>query len=345
MRVADFDYDLPPALIAQEPTPDRPASRMLVVERASGHCALRQFIDFPSYLKAGDCLVVNNTRVLPCRLFGTRATGGRIEALLLEPLVACHWQCMLRPGRRLREGEQIALVGDPSQGFEIVARRRDGTFEIRFATADVETLLEQHGEIPLPPYIRRAATAEDRQRYQTVYATQPGAVAAPTAGLHFTSSVLADIAARGVSPATVTLHVGPGTFKPVQAEHIEDHQMHEERFELSPAAAETINATRRRGGRIIAVGTTSVRVLESCVDEAGDCVVPGRGRTRLFMHPPMRPRVCDGLLTNFHLPRSTLLMLVSTFSTVDNIMAAYRLAVQEGVRFYSYGDCMFLPPE
>jgi S-adenosylmethionine:tRNA ribosyltransferase-isomerase len=343
MRTADFDYQLPEELIAQYPQPHRPASRMLVLERDTGTCEIRSFADLPEYLNAKDCLVLNDTKVIPARLLGTRIpSGGQVEALLLEELSTGRWHALMKPGRRLRPGDEVEINGSRGTSFRVAAKRPDGSFELEFASGDVLALLERFGSVPLPPYIRRAAEAGDQERYQTVYARTPGAVAAPTAGLHFTPEILAQVQARGVSVATVTLHVGPGTFKPVQAEHVEDHEMHEERFVLTPQAADQINSARAQGGRVIAIGTTSVRVLESCVGEDGRSVVPRVGRTRLFLYPPARPRSVDGLLTNFHLPRSTLLMLVCTFSSVDNVLAAYRLAVREKLRFYSYGDCMLL---
>ena len=344
MKVTDFDYHLPEELIAQHPAERRELSRLLVMGRDSGDCELRVFSDFPDYVRAGDCLVVNDTRVIAARLFGHRdPSGGRVEAFVLEERAPSRWQCLLRPGRRLNPGARV-ILDENAGAFVVTARLDDGTFEVEFDTADVLGLLERAGRVPLPPYIQREASAEDRERYQTVYADRPGAVAAPTAGLHFTPEILATVAAKGVQISRVTLHVGPGTFQPVKAERIEDHIMHEEAYEISPEAAATINATRAAGGRIIAVGTTSVRTLESCADPATRAVRAGKGRTRIFLHPPKRPLVVDALLTNFHLPRSTLLMLVSCFATPEHVMAAYRLAVEKRLRFYSYGDAMLLLP-
>ena len=347
MRVADFDYELPPELIAQTPPPTRDASRLLVMERATGACELRTFRDFPGYLRPGDCLVLNDTRVFPARLFARRATAGagRVELLLLEPLAhppGQAWKSMAKPGRRLKAGEVLTLEEAPGETVTITGRLEDGTFAVRFSAADVPALLERAGRVPLPPYIEREADAADRERYQTVYADRAGAVAAPTAGLHFTPELLAGIAAAGMAVTRVTLHVGPGTFQPVKAERIEEHVMHAERYELSPETAALVNGTRARGGRVVAVGTTSVRVLESCVVPGTHTVAPGRGETRLFLHPPKTPQVVDALLTNFHLPHSTLLMLVSCFSSWERIQAAYALAVRERFRFFSYGDCMLL---
>jgi len=345
MDVDLFDYDLPEELIAQHPLPKRDAARMLVLHRRDGHCELRTVRDLPDYLRAGDCLVLNDTRVIPARLFGRRReTGGRVEMLLVRALDVerRRWRAMLRPGRRMRRGIEIEIEAAPDETVTVLDRLEDGTFEILFSAADAMSLIERIGHVPLPPYIRREDEPGDREQYQTVYARTPGAVAAPTAGLHFTPELLGYIRGRGVVIATVTLHVGPGTFRPVKTRRVEDHVMHEEPYELRPEAAEVINRTRARGGRVIAVGTTSVRVLETCADCATGHVRPGAGVTRLFLHPPMRPRVADGLLTNFHLPKSTLLMLVCTFSSIENVLVAYRLAVRERFRFYSYGDCMLL---
>lgn len=345
MNVSDFDYHLPEELIAQRPAARRDLSRLLVMGRNTGRCQLRGFADFPEFVRPGDCLVLNDTRVIAARLFGRREpSGGRAEAFLLEERGPSRWQCLLRPGRRLNPGARVRLDNE-EHTFVVRERRDDGTFEVEFDTDDVLALLERAGRVPLPPYIQREASAEDLERYQTVYAEKPGAVAAPTAGLHFTPEILAAVAAQGVQLVRITLHVGPGTFQPVKAERIEDHVMHEEVYEISPEAAATINATRNGGGRVFAVGTTSVRTLESCVDPATRQVRAERGRTRIFLHPPKKPLAVDGLLTNFHLPRSTLLMLVSCFATPEQVMNAYRLAVQERLRFYSYGDAMLLLPE
>ncbi len=345
MKVSDFDYELPPELIAQRPSPERGASRMLVMRRDSGGLELRPFQDFPEFVEAGDCLVLNDTRVIPARLFGRReGSGGRVEAFLLEEVVAGRWRCLLRPARRLHPGARVAVDGGSGGWFTVAAKQADGSAEIVFECADVPALLEEAGRTPLPPYIRREADANDRERYQTIYARKPGAVAAPTAGLHFTPEILRAVVERAVRVARVTLHVGAGTFKPVTAERLEDHTMHEETFEMSSEAADAVNRTIAAGKRIIAVGTTSVRVLESCARADRRGVHPARGATRLFLHPPMAPGIADALLTNFHLPRSTLLMLVSCFSEVNKVLAAYRFAVEQRMRFYSYGDCMLMLP-
>ncbi|MFA4944500.1 MAG: tRNA preQ1(34) S-adenosylmethionine ribosyltransferase-isomerase QueA [Lentisphaeria bacterium] len=346
MRLSEFQYELPPELIAQRPLADRAAARMLVLDRATGECALRTFRDFPSFIRPGDCLVFNDTKVIPARLFARREpSGGRVELLLLEELAPGRWKAMARPGRRLHPGDRLRIEGVAAEPelATLGAKLPEGLVELHFATPDVLGLLDRAGAVPLPPYIARPADQADEREYQTIYAARPGAVAAPTAGLHFTPATLEALRANGAESAHVTLHVGPGTFRPVQAERIEDHVMHEEPYELPDAAAAAINAARARGGRIVAIGTTSVRVLETCADpDRPGYVRPGRGRTRLFLHPPLRPRVADALLTNFHLPGSTLLMLVSSFSSVEHVLAAYRLAVRERLRFFSYGDCMLL---
>ncbi len=342
MRVDLFDYDLPEELIAQAPAVPRDAARMMVLHRGSGRSELRTFREFPTFLRSGDCLVLNDTRVVPARLFGKRAgSGGRVEVLLLREIGGGRWQCMLRPGRRLRTGDRVTLDGADAT-ITVAGRSVGGTFEITIDVPDAAALIERVGHMPLPPYIRRPDTREDRTRYQTVYARKPGAVAAPTAGLHFTREVLESIEDRQVAVARVTLHVGPGTFRPVKSEHVENHVMHTEPYELPPAEAAKINRTVRGGGRVIAVGTTSVRVLETLAEGDSGRVRPGAGETRLFLHPPARPRVANGLLTNFHLPRSTLLMLVCTFASTEHVLAAYRRAVQQRFRFYSYGDCMLV---
>lgn len=343
MDVADFDYELPPELVAQEPPPIRGGARMLVMARDSGDCELTRFSAFPSFLREGDCLVLNDTRVLYARLYGRRVpSGGRVEALLLEAVSGTRWRCLLRPGRRLRPGQCVAIDEAADAEFRVEGRGDDGTFVVCFDDVDVPALLNDAGHVPLPPYIQRPDVGSDRERYQTVYARTPGAVAAPTAGLHFTPAILDQARAKGVRVVTVTLHVGAGTFRPVKAARVEDHVMHEERFVLGEETADAISACRARGGRVIAVGTTAVRTLESCVVPGTRTVAPREGRTQLFLHPPHTPQVVDALLTNFHLPKSTLLMLVASFSSVERVLAAYELAVRERMRFFSYGDCMLL---
>jgi S-adenosylmethionine:tRNA ribosyltransferase-isomerase len=332
----DFDYDLPVESIAQEPVP-RGESRLLVLD-AEGSDRHRQVRDLPKLLRAGDLLVLNDTRVIPARLFGQRegGGGGRMEVLLIEKAGDLEWDALVRPGRRVRPGtvlrfeELTAEVMDKREG-------QSPRYGLRFSEP-VEPHLDRLGHVPLPPYIRRPDREADRERYQTVYARNPGAVAAPTAGLHFTEAILEEASFAGIGVARVTLHVGIGTFKPVSAERVEDHRMDRERYEVSEEAAETIRRTRKNGGRIVAVGTTVVRTLESAASEGE--VRPGGGSTELFITPGFRFRAVDVLLTNFHLPRSTLLMLVSAFAGRERVLAAYEEAVREGYRFYSYGDAM-----
>ncbi len=340
MNVSDFNYDLPDDLIAQQPPAVRGTSRMLVVDRQTGDHEAQSFASFPSYLKPGDCLVINDTRVIPARIHGTRVgSGGKVEALLLEEVGEGEWDALLRPGRRMKPGARV-LLDDSTVQFEVVSRDSE-VFRIRFDTKEVLDVLRQIGSMPLPPYIQRPADSADEARYQTVFADDPGAVAAPTAGLHFTGDMLERIQEDGIAVARLTLHVGLGTFQAVSADRVEEHVMHEERYSLSEATAETINNARAAGGRVVAVGTTSVRTLETCARDDGT-VLAGSGRTDIFLYPPCRPKAVDCLLTNFHLPKSTLLMLVSCFVEREQMLAAYAHAVQERFRFYSYGDCMFL---
>ncbi len=342
MKVSDFDFELPDELIAQFPAQRRDGSRMMVLDRVSGEPEIHPFTDFMSYIKPGDCLVLNDTRVLRARLFGIReGSGGRVQAFVLKQLGSRSWQCLLKPGRRMQPGAKVLMDGDEAS-FTVLEHNEDGTFNVEFDTDDVLSLMERAGQVPLPPYITRTPTADDTERYQTVYARNPGAVAAPTAGLHFTSEMLDELKSRGVRVVTLTLHVGAGTFKPVSAETVEEHVMHEERFFLTEEAAETINRTRDEGGRIVCVGTTTVRVLESCVVPGTRKVAPRSGSTSIFLYPPYKAIVPDALLTNFHLPQSTLIMLVCTFADKERVFAAYRKAVENGMRFYSYGDCMLL---
>jgi len=344
MLVSDYDFYLPEELIAQNPATKRTDSRMLVMNPTTGNCSIHHFPHIASLLRKGDCLVINDTKVIPARLYGKRnPTGGKVEAFMLEEVNNTTWNCMLKPGRRLNPGEKVEIDNSNNNHFIVSKRHNNGTFEVTFNTNNVYALLEQAGHIPLPPYIQRTASNEDAKRYQTVYAKHPGAVAAPTAGLHFTPEILKKLKKIGVTTARVTLHVGPGTFQPVKAENLQNHQMHEETFILSNKTAELINKTRQNNGRIIAIGTTSVRVLESCAENGK--VIPQSGKTRLFMHPPKKPQITNGLLTNFHLPKSTLLMLVSCFSTREKILEAYQLAIRQKLRFYSYGDCMLLLEE
>jgi S-adenosylmethionine:tRNA ribosyltransferase-isomerase len=355
MKLSDFDYELPPGAIAQEPAAERDRARLLVHERARDLSHHRRVFELVDVLKPGDLLVVNDTRVLRARLFARRASGGRIELLLVQPVAgeAGTWSALVHPARRLRAGESLALEGARAS-VRLVSRSlaADGTagmeWSVRFeepggAPADPGPILERAGHVPLPPYVERSDDERDAERYQTVYARSPGAVAAPTAGLHFTPELLARLAERGIERATLTLHVGPGTFQPVKSEEIEEHVMHPERYVLPEETAAAVRAARERGGRIVAVGTTVVRVLESCVApgsaERGE-VVAGGGTTRLFLYPGARFRVVDALLTNFHLPRSTLLMLVCAFAGRERVLRLYREALELGYRFYSYGDAM-----
>jgi S-adenosylmethionine:tRNA ribosyltransferase-isomerase len=354
MRISDFDYELPEELIAQHPLERRDASRMLVVGRAAASWRDRAFADLPSELREGDAVVVNNTRVFPARLVGRREpSGGRVELLLVrrrEDLGSPGdevWEVLARPARRLDDGARVTF-GDGRLSAEVVSATGDGAGRVvRFhAEGDFRKLLEEFGRMPLPPYIRRdsddlAARDEDRERYQTVYAAASGAIAAPTAGLHFTPQVFEALRARGVSVAEVTLHVGYGTFAPVRAEELGAHRVASERFEIGEAAAALVNETRARGGRVVAVGTTTVRALESAADEGGR-VAAGRGETGLTILPGYEFRAVDAMLTNFHLPRSSLLVLVSAFAGRELALAAYRHAVAARYRFYSYGDCMLI---
>jgi len=335
---SDFDYDLPASSIAQEPVP-RGESRLLVLDR-SGPERHAQVLDLPRLLRPGDLLVLNDTRVIPARLFGRRAGGGgRMELLLVERASEREWEALVKPGKRARPGTAIEL--GPGLAAEVVAKGEEGRYRLRFSEP-VEPHLERLGHVPLPPYIHRPDTPEDRERYQTVYARSPGAIAAPTAGLHFTAELLRQIEDAGIGIARVTLHVGIGTFKPVSAERVEDHRMDRERYEIGEEAAEAIRRARERSSRIVAVGTTVVRTLESAALVGGGQVRAGGGSTALFITPGFRFQVVDALLTNFHLPRSTLLMLVSAFAGRERSLAAYEEAVREGYRFYSYGDAMLM---
>jgi S-adenosylmethionine:tRNA ribosyltransferase-isomerase len=334
MRRADFSYDLPPELIAQEPRERRSASRLLDVSATS--LSDREFAELPSLLRSGDLLVFNDTRVIPARVFGTKPSGGKVEILLERILEGRRILAHVHASKPLRSEAPIALSGGATARF--IARQED-LFELEL---DVEPLefFERHGSLPLPPYIERAPTEEDRERYQTVYAKDLGAVAAPTAGLHFDEQVLARCRERGVEFAFVTLHVGAGTFQPVRVDDLAEHRMHAERVIVTDETCRQITAAQSRGGRVIAVGTTVVRSLESAA--RSDTLERFSGETRLFIMPGYRFKVVDALLTNFHLPESTLLMLVSAFGGYDRVMAAYRHAVEARYRFFSYGDAMFL---
>ena len=341
MHIDDFDYELPPELIARFPAEKRDASKMMKVNRLTGETEVSDFPDFLTFLEEGDALVLNNTKVIPARIFGTKKdTGGKAEGLLLEELSSDTWKAMLKPGKRLKPGTTVDL---PVLGasFDVISINDDGTFNIKFSSSNVLEILEACGEIPLPPYFNRRPTEMDKERYQTVFAEHSGAVAAPTAGLHLTEEHLETLKKRGVKIVYVTLHVGAGTFLPVSVDNINEHKMHSELYTLTEDAAEVLRGVKSSNHKIVAVGTTSVRVLETCYDEKL-FVRAGHSATEIFLYPPFESRVADCLLTNFHLPKSTLLMLVSTFTDRSNVMNAYKKAIDEKMRFYSYGDCMFL---
>ena len=342
LKKSDFHYDLPVELIAQKPLPERSASRLLIVDAPHHSLADRAFIDLPSLLRAGDLLVFNDTRVLPARLFGRKPSGGAVE-IMLERITGSHTAvAMLGVSKKPREGSLIEL----DDGTPVRVLGREGQFfELRFeCTEPLEKLLLRVGHMPLPPYIARPDDPRDSERYQTVYARRPGAVAAPTAGLHFDAGLLETLRARGVDFDYITLHVGAGTFQPVRAEKIEDHEMHREWLNVGAELVEKIHRTRARGGRVIAVGTTVVRALEAARGERGE-VEPFAGETRIFIFPGYRIASVDGLITNFHLPESTLLMLVSAFAGREFVLSAYRHAVEQRYRFYSYGDAMLVWPD
>lgn len=340
MKTSDFYYDLPKELIAQTPIEKRDHSRLMVVGRQSGELSHEHFYDITKHLRKGDCLVINDTRVLPARLYGIKEGGGaHVEVLLLKNISGGDWECIVYPGRRLKEGAKITF-GDGLLEGEIVSVQDTGNRVIRFKYEGIFLeLLEHIGTMPLPPYITERL--EDGERYQTVYSRENGSAAAPTAGLHFTKELLSEIEAMGVDIVHITLHVGLGTFRPVKEEEITDHVMHTEHYTVTPDAAARINAAKDRGGRVIAVGTTSCRTLETVGDESGH-VKSGSGDTSIFIYPGYRFKVLDGLITNFHLPESTLIMLVSAFSSRENILNAYKVAVEEKYRFFSFGDAMLL---
>lgn len=335
---ADFAYDLPPELIAQEPLTDRSASRLLVLDRTTGAITHRRFADLPDLVAPADVLVLNASRVIPARLRGTRENGAAAELLLVREDTDGCWLALGHPGGKLKPGRRVLL--GPDSEIEIVTVLGGGWRRVRFVgSLDASATLARYGEVPLPPYIRRPPAPADRERYQTVYAQHDGSVAAPTAGLHFTPGLLDALRVRDVALVTLDLHVGPGTFKPVEVEDLAGHPMHGEVYDVSEPAAATVNDRRRAGGQVWAVGTTVVRTLETVVSQSGR-VVPGSGETALFIYPPYAFRAVDKLLTNFHLPRSTLLMLVCAFGGYEHVMQAYQEAVQQGYRFYSYGDAM-----
>ena len=337
MKTHDFYYDLPEELIAQTPLEKRDTSRLMVLDRISGKVSHRHFYDILEYLQPGDCLVMNDSRVLPARLLGHRPTGGAVEVLLLRDLGDKKWECLCKPGRKMQVGSEV-LFGDGELSAIVTEVKDDGNriVEFRYEGIFLE-VLERLGKMPLPPYIK--AELQDQERYQTVYSREVGSAAAPTAGLHFTNELLDKIRDKGVKTAFVTLHVGLGTFRPVKAEEITEHHMHSELCMLSKETAEILNQTKQEGGRIICVGTTSCRTLESLVNEDGSFEAKSKW-TEIFIYPGYQFKAMQGLITNFHLPESTLVMLVSAFAGRENVLAAYNEAVGERYRFFSFGDAM-----
>lgn len=340
MDLKDFNYDLPEELIAQDPLEDRSSSRLMVLHKDTGRIEHKIFRDIIDYLNPGDCLVINDTKVIPARLMGIKEdTGAAIEVLLLKRNADDVWECLVKPGKKARTGARI-IFGEGLLVGEIVDVIEDGNRMIKFHYEGIfEEILDKLGQMPLPPYITHKL--QDKNRYQTVYAKNEGSAAAPTAGLHFTKELLEKIKEKGVNVVSITLHVGLGTFRPVKVDKIEEHHMHTETFNISKEAADTINRTRAAGGRVIAVGTTSCRTLESAA--ADDGTIPARsGDTDIFIYPGYKFKAIDCLITNFHLPESTLIMLVSALGGRDNIMNAYETAVKERYRFFSFGDAMFI---
>ncbi|MGD0734714.1 MAG: tRNA preQ1(34) S-adenosylmethionine ribosyltransferase-isomerase QueA [Terracidiphilus sp.] len=359
MRVEDFDFELPPELIAQQPPPERGLSRMLIIDRGTGALRNSTFADFPSLLNPGDLLVLNDSRVIPARVYAHRTTvrdrqepSEKIEVLLTEPAGENRWRALVKPGKKVGIGERLAFpapshtseAGAIELEAEVVERGEFGERVLQFKPVDdFFAVLDRIGHMPLPPYIRRDDAANDRERYQTVFSRERGSVAAPTAGLHMTPQVLRTLAAKGVEIAHVTLHVGLGTFAPLRVDRLEDVRLHRERYTLPPATAEAINRAVSERRRIVAVGTTVVRTLEHCaLQSTGATLQPHSSATEIFISPGFQFRVVSALLTNFHLPKSSLLMLVSAFAGREPVLAAYRHAVQQNYRFFSYGDCMFL---
>lgn len=339
MQRRDFHFDLPDELIARYPLPERSGSRLLCLDGASGSVEDRQFRELPALLRAGDLLVFNDTRVMPARLRGRKSTGGQVEVLVERVLGEAEALAHIRASKSPKPGSRLEL----EDGLQVeVLGRSDDLFHLRFPEDDVPALLERHGHMPLPPYIERPDEESDRERYQTVYASKPGAVAAPTAGLHFDESILEAVCDKGVESAFVTLHVGAGTFQPVREDDLSRHVMHAEYAVVPQSVVEAVARTKERGGRVIAVGTTSVRSLESAA--AGGKLEPFASDTRLFITPGYRYRIVDAIITNFHLPESTLLMLVAAFAGFEQTMNAYRHAVEHRYRFFSYGDAMFITP-
>ena len=339
MKTHDFWYDLPEELIAQTPLQQRDTSRLLVLDRETGSVDHRHFYDILDYLKPGDCLVMNDSRVLPARLLGHRPTGGAVEVLLLRDLGDKRWECLCKPGRKMQVGNEV-IFGNGELTATVEAVQEDGNRVVRFDYEGIFLeVLERLGKMPLPPYIK--AELQDQERYQTVYSRAVGSAAAPTAGLHFTNELLKRIREKGIKTAFVTLHVGLGTFRPVKAEEISDHHMHSELCMISRETADILNTTRAEGGRIICVGTTSCRTLESLVNDDGSFEAKSKW-TEIFIYPGHRFKAMQGLITNFHLPESTLVMLVSAFAGRENVLSAYNEAVSQKYRFFSFGDAMFI---
>ncbi|MBO6006979.1 MAG: tRNA preQ1(34) S-adenosylmethionine ribosyltransferase-isomerase QueA [Lachnospiraceae bacterium] len=339
LRRSDYFYELPPELIAQDPLADRSSSRLMAVDRNTGNTEHKHFSDIIDYLLPGDCLVLNNTKVIPARLLGKReGTGGHVEVLLLKRINATDWETLVKPGKSCRPGQRLDF-GEGVLKAEVLEVVEDGNRIVRFYFDGIfEEILDKLGEMPLPPYITHKLA--DPARYNTVYAKFDGSAAAPTAGLHFTPELLKKIEDKGVNLAYVTLHVGLGTFRPVKEDVITDHKMHTESYQVTKETADLINRTKAEGGRVICVGTTSCRTVESCAGEDGN-VYPGSGETSIFIYPGYKFKVMDGLITNFHLPESTLIMLVSAFAGRENVLAAYEEAVRERYRFFSFGDACF----
>lgn len=348
MHINDFDYELPQELIAQTPAEKRDFSRLMVVHRDSGEVEHKHFYDILDYLKAGDCLVLNNSKVLPARLYGKKeGTGANIEFLLIKRIEGDTWETMVRPGKRLKPGDAVSFSDDKLFRAVVKDYGEDGTRIVEFEYEGIFLeRLEELGKMPLPPYIERDNNSEDKDRYQTVYAKNEGSVAAPTAGLHFTPELLEKAKAKGVKLAYVTLHVGIGTFRPVKVENIEEHHMHFEEYFIDEETAKSINDTVKTGGRIVSVGTTSTRTVESAAvydEECGKYLVKaGQGSTGIFIYPGYEFKIIGALITNFHLPKSTLLMLISALYNREDILRVYRIAVEEKYRFFSYGDAMFI---
>lgn len=346
LNVSDYDYFLPEEQIAQDPLADRSSSKLLVLDKNTGETSHHVFKEIIDYLNPRDCLCINNTKVIPARLIGRKKTGGVVEVLLLKRLEdeKSKWEVLTRPGKKARVGDEIIFGGEGPEDFDLLCRvtevKEDGNRIVEFEYDGIfEEILDKLGQMPLPPYITHRL--EDKNRYQTVYAKIEGSAAAPTAGLHFTNELLEQIKEKGVKVVSVTLHVGLGTFRPVQVENILDHKMHSEYYEVSEETAKILNETKANGGRIISVGTTSTRTLESVTDENG-IVHAGSGETQIFIYPGYKFKAIDGLITNFHLPKSTLIMLVSALAGRKNVLNAYKEAVEKKYRFFSFGDAMFI---